>query len=852
VEASGDRAAAAPARPDASRAPAARVLPLGRWLLVTAVAANVFVAALIAAWLAQRYQARVDDTSAHAMTVAQLLRDRLVASFDRMDLALQEIVDDAETAAAAGRLDGPEIEGILAHQRSRTPDALALRVVDSQGVIRWGSPPVPEPVDVNDRDFVAKLRSEPDAGLLVSGPMTGRILNKPIMLLSRRISRADRSFAGVVTGSIELARLSEILSATDVGPHGIVTLRWSDLGLVASDHPTAAQVGSRNVSPALRAHVDAGHERGTYQATSTVDGAKRIFAFAKLTGYPLYVVVGLGREDALRDWWRLLAGALSLMLCFAVGSGAAVFAERRALRRRLEYEALLLERSEQLSDSEERFRTAFETSPDSVTLSRLADGVFVAVNEGFTRMSGWTAAEVLGRGAADIGIWIDPLDRDSLVRRLGAGGTATNVEARLRTRTGVDVDTLMSARLLTLRGERLLLAVTRDIRDWRRAEAERDRLRQEVQQVQKLESIGQLAGGVAHDFNNLLTVILSCAEGLRDDLAAGRDPDAESVGAIAAAGERARDLTRQLLAFARKQVSAPERLDLNAVVRGSEKLLRRTLREDIALVVELEPEPWPVWCDPVQIGQVLLNLCVNARDAMPDGGILRIETRNLPGAADAEGDGGDAVRLAVQDTGVGMTPEVQAHLFEPFFTTKPQGKGTGMGLATVHGIVTQSGGQVRVESQPGRGTRFEVTLPRTHRAPRPAAAVSARPRRGSETVLVVEDDPPVRAVTVRALESAGYRVLVASRASEALERAREAEPLDLLVTDVVMPGASGPVLAEELRRVRPTLRVLYVTGYAREAIAAEEAAGGHAHVLPKPFTPASLLDRVRAILDAAG
>jgi two-component system cell cycle sensor histidine kinase/response regulator CckA len=385
---------------------------------------------------------------------------------------------------------------------------------------------------------------------------------------------------------------------------------------------------------------------------------------------------------------------------------------------------------------------------------------------------------------------------------------------------------------------------------------EQRRLEEQLRQGQKLESIGRLAGGVAHDFNNLLTVILSCSAGIREAQAEGRPVDPEDVEQIQEAGERARDFTTQLLAFARKQVISPVPLDLNTVVRSSERLLRRVLGEDVRLEVHAQEGLWLALCDPGQMEQLLLNLAANARDAMPRGGTLVIETRNAvvePGAASAGTSSGQWVHLVVRDSGAGMSAEVQERIFEPFFTTKEMGKGTGLGLATVHGIVTQNGGRVLVESEPGHGTTFEIRFPRTHAipeaAPRPAPAAAAR---GTETILVVEDDSSVRAVTVRALRGAGHRVLVASDGPEALAVAEQhGGTLHLVVTDVVMPGMSGRAVVDSLRRRRPGLRALFVSGYPQEVIARRGVLDGGIEFLAKPFTPATLTARVRAVLDAA-
>jgi signal transduction histidine kinase len=377
----------------------------------------------------------------------------------------------------------------------------------------------------------------------------------------------------------------------------------------------------------------------------------------------------------------------------------------------------------------------------------------------------------------------------------------------------------------------------------------------QLAQAQKLESVGRLAGGIAHDFNNLLTVILGCAEALKYELPAGAE-GLEAVEDIRAAGRRAGDLTRQLLAFARKQVIAPVPLDLSQLVRGTEKMLRRVLGEDLELVVASQRDPWLARCDPGQMEQVLLNLAVNARDAMPSGGRLTIETANLAAgevhAAKFPGmTPGHYVWLAIRDSGVGMTAEVKERLFEPFFTTKEPGKGTGLGLATVYGIVTQSGGFIRVESEVGRGSTFEICFPRTLDAPAPAgASPGEKPPRGSETILLVEDDRRVREVTARALRAGGYRVLVAGGGAEALDLAgREAGPLHLIMTDVVMPGLGGRGVADELRERHARARVLFVSGYPQDAISHHGVLDPGVEFLPKPFTTEALLARVRAVLD---
>ncbi|HSM92400.1 MAG TPA: ATP-binding protein [Anaeromyxobacteraceae bacterium] len=383
---------------------------------------------------------------------------------------------------------------------------------------------------------------------------------------------------------------------------------------------------------------------------------------------------------------------------------------------------------------------------------------------------------------------------------------------------------------------------------------ERYRLEEAIRQAQKLDSIGRLAGGVAHDFNNLLTVILSCAESLAAGIDAGEPARAEDVEEIRNAGARARDLTRQLLMFARREVVAPAILDLNDLVRRTEKLLRRIVGEDVEVAVNLDPAVWPIRADPSHLEQIVMNLAGNARDAMPRGGTLALETANVLLEASPEGGvpaAGDFVRLRLRDSGVGMSPEVKAHLFEPFFTTKGAGRGTGLGLSTVYGLVRQMGGHVLVESEPGRGTTFDVYVPRAAgRIEPPAESAAAGSTVGSETVLVVEDEAAVRSTAVRALRGAGYRVLVAATGREALALAAGPNTPDLLLTDVVMPEMDGRAVAEALQRRNGALRILYMSGYTQDAVVQRGVLDGGMRFLQKPFTPTGLLSRVREVLDA--
>ena len=398
--------------------------------------------------------------------------------------------------------------------------------------------------------------------------------------------------------------------------------------------------------------------------------------------------------------------------------------------------------------------------------------------------------------------------------------------------------------------------VTRDVTERKRAEAERSELQERLQQAQKMESIGRLAGGVAHDFNNMLGVILGHAE-----IALARTEPAlplhDHLEAIRAAARRSVDLTRQLLTFARKQTIAPRTLDLNEAVARMSSMLERLIGEDIQLDWKPGAGLWPVHMDPSQVDQILANLCVNARDAIASVGKVTIETGNTtfaPRDCDAVPGSkpGDYVRLAVTDDGCGMDAEVLAHVFEPFFTTKAVGSGTGLGLATVYGIVEQGHGFIDVRSRPGAGTTFTIHLPRrgSEGEATPRSVVASTPSRGHETILLVEDELAVLALTKTMLEAMGYVVLAAGTPGEAARIAREhVGDIALLMTDVVMPEMNGRVLAERLRPLRPTMKCVYMSGYTAEVIGHHGVLDADVRFLEKPFSDADLAAKVREALD---
>ncbi len=764
---------------------------------------------------------------------------------------------------------------LLAGLMQRNGFVVNLGAVGPDGRVFCSAAPISGPIDLSDRAYVRRALAERHFAL--SNFLQGRLTGKPSIISAYPVEGAGGEPGGVVYAAFDIQalarRIAELpfqseVSVTVVDGEGTVLARRFDherwVGRSMADRPVFARM--------LREH------EGLIEGPG-LDGKWRLFAFtpigARWSSSPVIVVVSIPTASVYAPVNRLtrrglvalgVVSTLALLAALVVAELAVarqarslVAATRRVAQGDLAARSGVRHGAGEIGQLARAFdvmTAALErlSRRNQLILDSAAEGICGLDRSGRITFANPAAQRMLGRSENLGGQVFHELVHPS-PPQAGAhepGECPLLAPARDgRVRQGERDDFLhadgssfpVDCVAAPIREDGEVLGVALFFANL----TERQRLEEQLRQAQKMEAVGSLAGGIAHDFNNLLAVILSCGSFLRDSLQ-DSDPRCEDVAEIIRAGQRAADLTRQLLAYSRRQVLSPVTFDLNAVLDDAEKLLRRLIGEDMELVVVRAPALAPVRADPGQLQQVILNLAVNARDAMPGGGRLTIETQNVTLSAPF----GGWVMLSVSDTGTGMDAQTVSRLFEPFFTTKGLGKGTGLGLATAYGIVKQSGGDICVDSSPGKGTTFRVYLPRAtdDEAQREEPAPNGDAAGGAETVLLVEDEPAVRALAARALEGCGYHVLQTGSPANAVELCRRYDgPIDLLLTDVVMPGMSGPELAARATALRPQARVLFMSGYADHPAAREDAVEMDVPFLQKPFTPQSLTRRVREVLD---
>jgi two-component system, cell cycle sensor histidine kinase and response regulator CckA len=638
--------------------------------------------------------------------------------------------------------------------------------------------------------------------------------------------------------------------------------------LIVEDQPTDAELAKREIGKTIKSCVFQRVEtHEDYLAALESFNPDLIITDYRMPRFDGLTALKLALEKAPFIPVIIMTGAINedtAVECMKAGAANYVIKEQlkrlsQAVLHALEEKRILLERHKAelaLRESEERYRTLVHTLPDALTVADI-NGNVVYEAPTTLRFYGYDVDENLsGRRVID---WIHPAYKAkalNLIDDLKAGRDVRHQEFMLTKKDGASFYGEVSASSMRDAQGNVtgFLSLVRDISDRKQAEAERAQLQAQLLQAQKMESIGRLAGGVAHDFNNMLSVILGYAELIQTQLAKD-DPLLNDILQIEKAGRRAKDITQQLLAFSRKQIIEPAIMDLNEFVTSTQKGLSRLIGEDINLHFSPGADLYKIKFDRSQLDQILINLAANARDAMPQGGQLKIETANirLDEAFSKEHymmTPGDYVLLTVKDTGVGMDRETLLHAFEPFFTTKTVGKGTGLGLSTVYGIVIQGGGFIEAESEPGHGSTFRIYFPRMSEEAIVAEEIQECPmKQGTGKVLVVEDDPMVRDITVAMLASVGYKVQAAATPLAALEYCEKScDPIDLLITDVVMPELSGAELRDKIQAMKPGLKVLFISGYASDIIAHHGILDEGVNFIRKPFTLNDLAKAVQNVI----
>jgi signal transduction histidine kinase len=813
----------------------------------------------------QDAQARVDsELQGKALSVEEQLRRELLL----VDQALRFMEADWERDPAGFGFD--EWHGRMALLRQM---AFQVFLTDEHGVIRESTRPEIIGNSVSGRDYFRQAAEVPaDSGKMIIGKLArGYVTGQWQVNLARRLDRPDGSFAGIVALSYNADAFTRFLQEDMLGHGGIVAVIATSDGVVHAlgDLALAGKVQSIAGSQLYDVIIEEGE--GQWTGPSPFDGIVRVHAFATIPGRGLKVVVGVDREEALSAATRwnnnalVFAGGITALV---VALAAFLLLEEHAVRRR--HEASLRDHARLaavIADLEvSQARERAKATRLAATLSGMTDGLMMLDPD--LRMTEWNARFPEFSGVPPeilrVGLSMEEMVRaQAIAGEFGPVDVEQEVAERMAVlRAGGGVGTYErqrpDGRALEIRRNPLpgggYVTLYTDITARRQAE-------ERARRTQTLAAVGRLTSGVAHDFNNLLVSITGNAELIHRN-GSGDPTLTRRAAVILQAAGRGADLVRQLLAFARKQELSPKDVDLNSVVHGIGELLRTTLGGMVRVEANLPPDLWPALVDPVQIEHVLLNLAVNARDAMPEGGTLTITTANARPTGKESGlelPPGDYVMIQVADTGTGMTEEVLRNAFEPFFTTKGPGRGSGLGLSQVYGLVTQSGGGVQIDSRLGRGTTVRLYFPRApiaecrrepEREAGAAAAEISLPAQpippGCTTVLLVDDDENVRATIASMLTVAGYLVVTANGGADALRQIKAALHFDILLVDYAMPDMNGQEVARSARAVYPSLPVVFITGYGDEDLAAEEC-----WVLRKPFLSRTLAQTLRGALAQA-
>ncbi len=834
-----------------------RGLRRGLWAFTLLV-----LAALIAVTFIERdseESALIQSAQRETDNLARSIAQHGTRTIGESDRVLRVLMDDIASDFAEDFSDLQRLQDLLMLRLTTAPELRTLSIVDVNGTVIASSADLPStPVSVADRFYFNLHRDSPALGLILGPPVPGRLTGTPVITLSRRMEFADGSFRGVIVAGLDPSYFAEFYQAIDLGPRSEIALLDTE-GRLFVGGPSSGQPG-HIVSWPLLQQVLAGGNGGTVAGSGFQGRGDYIFAYRRLADYPMLAVVGLDREAMLSSWGAGEIWRLGLVTMLGLGLLALTAALIRSIGQIYESRRVAHSRAQALA----------------TVIDSISDGLMLIDAEGRVLLQNPKAVEIFGGPTWRIGLdhqptgttitrlnGVTPLPDDERPLQRALQGEAVDQQLYLVRRSGDAAVTVVSGSSRPVRDTRGqvigAVALLRDVTQQRQ-------LDERARTTQRLEALGQLTGGVAHDFNNLLTVITGSAEEL---LSAHKDEATRHSLAqmILETAERGSHLTRHLLSFARQQTLAPRPLDVNEQLQGLQGLLVRSLGSTIDIQLKLDPDLWPAQADASQLETAVINLAVNARDAMPGGGKLVIATQRTaiqPGKQRAPADSfgapppdvkpGEYVTISVADAGQGMLPEVARRAFDPFFTTKDVGKGTGLGLSMVYGFAQQSGGFVTLETRPGAGTTVYLHLPRAAglrkvaRPPAPAPAQAAPAT--DERILLVEDDVAVRRLVEEQLVTLGYRVTTAEDGRTALGILAGKDKFELMLTDLVMPnGVDGLTLAQEARRLRPDLKIVLATGIADHASLLDRKPDASIRILPKPFRGRQLARLLRELLD---
>jgi two-component system, cell cycle sensor histidine kinase and response regulator CckA len=857
------------------------------WLVAGVVLINLFVIGVAGVCLHQSRRLYESRVATQTQNLSRSLSLTIGAIIDKTNIALFSAGRNVERQIGKGPVDKKFLNHYLIELQENIPELEGIRVANAQGEIVYGDGAESGPrVNIADRDFFFRARQNPKSNLIISRPMRGRISGLWVFYIVRRVNNPDGSFAGVVAAAVSLDYLSKVFSSFDLGADGVVTLRDGKLDVVVRFPEPAGQwrtIGSKKVSAELTALVQRGNSSGTYTTKGNIDFTTRTFSYNKIAHYPLYVNAGLSSRDYLAPWYKEVKQLLSLLTLFTLGTLVSAWLIYRNRKRKEALDAELQQYRELLEETVRERTAELETRntllADEIVLRRQAqadveraaivldrmpdavewisrEGRFLYVNDAACRLQGYSREELLSLSIGQIvphfsaGNWL--LHWEELKREGYLNFEMVNIS-----RSGIELPVEVTANYLELNGVECNCAIIRDVSERKAAESEKQHLMVQLNHSQKIESIGRLAGGISHDFNNLLTPILGYSELLMGSLPSG-GAEHKRASNIMLAADRAKVLTQQLLSFSRKQILDMKTVDLNEVIRSFYDILRRTIPETISIRLGLTETVYGIHADSNQIEQIIMNLVINAKDAITGSGVVKLETARV--TLDAEYARqhagvvpGQYLMLAVTDSGSGMSRETLDHVFEPFFTTKSVGKGTGLGLATVHGIVKQHEGHIWAYSELGKGTVFKIYFPLSDAVPTPEIAVvseAAGEISPGGCILLVDDNEMVRTMARDLLESHGFRIIVAEDPLLALHLSA-GQQIDLLLTDVVMPGMDGFELHKTLLEEHRDMKVLFMSGYTDTVMGDYGANNALVNFVQKPFAVDVFVNKINLLMNCS-